>query len=184
MFSRNVGFRSIYNLDKLFPNSQFDFSSAPEKSAKEAAISSSDKFHGFIPMDQLTIRVSRSSGPGGQNVNKVNTKVDVRFNVDSAVWIPAHLKELLKKNYRTRITKDGYFVMDSEKTRKQSYNLADCLDKIRFILRNLEKPQVVITEEEQEVIQARARKAASERLREKREQSSIKSSRRMDDAFS
>jgi peptidyl-tRNA hydrolase ICT1 len=49
-------------------------------------------------MDQLDITYSRSSGPGGQNVNKVNTKVEVRFQPSSATWISEDVKsKLLEK---------------------------------------------------------------------------------------
>lgn len=44
-------------------------------------------------MDKLKITYSRSSGPGGQNVNKVDTKVDLRFHVKTAEWIPEIVRE-------------------------------------------------------------------------------------------
>lgn len=51
-------------------------------------------------MDKIKITYSRSSGPGGQNVNKVNTKVDIRFNVKEATWLHEEIKtELLKVIY-------------------------------------------------------------------------------------
>lgn len=46
------------------------------------------KFSGYIPIEELDVTYSRSSGPGGQNVNCVDTKVDVRFKVEGAKWIP------------------------------------------------------------------------------------------------
>ena len=48
-------------------------------------------------LDQLDITYSRSSGPGGQNVNKVNTKVDIRFHLDSASWISDEIKQKLRE---------------------------------------------------------------------------------------
>jgi peptidyl-tRNA hydrolase ICT1 len=57
-----------------------------------------DKFNGFIPVDQLQITYDRSSGAGGQNVNKVATKVDLRFHVDSASWISDAVKNRLKED--------------------------------------------------------------------------------------
>lgn len=54
-----------------------------------------NKFNGYIPMNQLKITYSRSSGPGGQNVNCVDTKVDIRFHVTSADWLSEETKKLL-----------------------------------------------------------------------------------------
>lgn len=51
-------------------------------------------------MDQVQVTYDRSSGPGGQNVNKVNTKVDLRFQVKTASFISDKVKERLMKNVR------------------------------------------------------------------------------------
>lgn len=64
------------------------------------------KFNGFIPIDQLEITYSRSSGPGGQNVNTVNTKVDLRFNVKNAKWLSDDLKDKLLENVRKKRKND------------------------------------------------------------------------------
>lgn len=53
------------------------------------------KFSGFIPLDKVQITYSASSGPGGQNVNCVNTKVDLRFQVDSATWLSEEIRTKL-----------------------------------------------------------------------------------------
>jgi protein subunit release factor B len=50
----------------------------------------------FYYSEQLKITASRSGGPGGQNANKVNSKVDVRFHVDDAKWLDNELKEKVK----------------------------------------------------------------------------------------
>lgn len=54
-----------------------------------------NRFNGYIPMNNITVTYSRSSGPGGQNVNKLDTKVDVRFHVESAEWISEVVRERL-----------------------------------------------------------------------------------------
>lgn len=56
------------------------------------------KFSGYIPVDELDITYSRSSGPGGQHVNRIETKVDLRFHVQSASWISDKVKERLASN--------------------------------------------------------------------------------------
>lgn len=53
------------------------------------------KFSGYIPIEELDVTYSRSSGPGGQNVNCVDTKVDVRFKVETAKWIPEIVRSRL-----------------------------------------------------------------------------------------
>lgn len=60
----------------------------------------SDKFNGVIPMNKLDVKYSRSSGPGGQNVNKLETKVDVRFHVATADWIPKETRERFLKEVK------------------------------------------------------------------------------------
>ena len=67
-----------------------------------------------IPVHQLTYTHSRSSGPGGQNVNKVNSKVDIRFNVDEADWIPDEAKQRLKQEWAHHINKEGQLFLQSQ----------------------------------------------------------------------
>lgn len=62
-------------------------------------------------MDRLKITYSRSSGPGGQNVNMVNSKVDLRFNVQKATWISDDVKTKLLQNVRVSLSMpDCYLV--------------------------------------------------------------------------
>lgn len=56
---------------------------------------SDGKFTGYIPLKEMEITYSRSSGPGGQNVNRIDTKVDLRFHVQSASWISDVVKQRL-----------------------------------------------------------------------------------------
>ena len=67
----------------------------------------------YIPESYLEVNHSRSSGPGGQNVNKVNTKVEIRFKIDEAHWLPEDVRQRLREQRPQNITKDGEFVVTS-----------------------------------------------------------------------
>ncbi|KAG0231068.1 hypothetical protein BGW41_002324 [Actinomortierella wolfii] len=93
-----------------------------------------------IPKGLLTINFVRASGPGGQNVNKgkgietllssFNTKVDMRFAVDEALWLPPYVREQLKTKESNKINKNGELVMQSDAKRTQMANLDDCMSKL------------------------------------------------------
>jgi peptidyl-tRNA hydrolase ICT1 len=94
----------------------------------------------------VEINYSRSSGPGGQNVNCVSTKAEIRFHLLSAEWIPEAIRAKLAEQLKNQLTKEGYFVIKSERTRSQQLNLADALDKLRDMIhsaaQSIATPQV------------------------------------------
>ena len=158
-----AGYKSQYNQEYLYPESNRDFTSNPTH--KEVDSEGENAFSGYIPVDDLDIRYTKSSGPGGQNVNKRNTKVEVRFNVDSATWIPDWIKPNILQNARSKINKDGYLIVTSDRTRKALLNQADCLDKVRNIVWS---SSVKEYEPDQSIEQERQDKARRAILREKR----------------
>ncbi|KAB1217081.1 Peptidyl-tRNA hydrolase ICT1, mitochondrial [Morella rubra] len=87
----------------------------------------------IIWLDHVTVNFARSGGPGGQNVNKVNTKVDMRFNVKSADWLSDRIKEKIIQMEKNRINKDGELVISSTKTRTQKGNIQDALEKLQVL---------------------------------------------------
>lgn len=87
-----------------------------------------------IPFTEFDFSFSRSGGPGGQNVNKVNSKVTLRWNIAKSPTLPGDVRERFVQKNRRRITIDGDFVMHSERYRDQGRNVADCLEKLRELL--------------------------------------------------
>ena len=79
----------------------------------------------------------RSSGPGGQNVNKVNTKVRLRWAVQRAASVGESLRERIRLKYRRRITAEGEFLVTSQRFRDQDRNRADCLEKLAALIRDV-----------------------------------------------
>jgi len=88
----------------------------------------------FIALDKLDWQFNRSSGPGGQNVNKVNTKAEVRFNVIDADWIPEEVKMRLIDQYSNRVNGEGELVISSQEHRTQVGNKKECIVKLKNIL--------------------------------------------------
>ena len=77
---------------------------------------------------------SRSSGAGGQHVNKVNTKVELRFNVKTSKILSGSEKELVLKNLKNRISSAGILIIVSQQTRSQTRNKQICIDKFYELL--------------------------------------------------
>ncbi|EAT37697.1 AAEL010339-PA [Aedes aegypti] len=170
---RNYSFKSDLSLDKIYPSSNLRLYTPPPPHA------TGDKFTGFIPLDKLEITHSRSSGPGGQNVNTVSTKVDIRFHLESANWLSEATRKRLAELHKNRITKDGYLFVRSELTRSQQMNTADALEKLRNFIRQAEIPvSAEMSPETQEMLRRRHEKAARERLAIKRSRSQTKADRR------
>ncbi|KAK5640692.1 hypothetical protein RI129_009239 [Pyrocoelia pectoralis] len=164
-------YKSAIALDTLYPNSTLQLTTPN-------FMNDAEKFNGYIPINELDITYSKSSGPGGQNVNKVNTKVDVRFQLESATWLNSKIKEVLKSKLKTKMTNDGFLVFRSDITRSQQLNLADCLDKIRRCIYSSMVLDPVSNEETVEHHRRRYEKSIRERLLRKRQRSQLKEDRR------
>ena len=122
--------------DETLVNEQFEITLDFEK--EEAKLQNLPEpempFDGIIPQHKLDIRYVRSSGPGGQNVNKVSTKADVRFNIDAADWLPPVVKQRLKLQQAHRVNAEGELVIQASVHRTQEQNLKDAVNRIKTMV--------------------------------------------------
>ncbi len=88
----------------------------------------------FYHESEIVFTFTRSDGPGGQNVNKVNTKVTLRWNIIASANCPSAVKERFAKKFKNRLSDDGEVVISSTRFRSQIRNKADCLEKLNDML--------------------------------------------------
>ena len=87
-----------------------------------------------VPAAALSVRAVRASGPGGQNVNKVATKIDLRVDLDGIEGLPDAARARLTALARHRLDAEGRLVVTSQATRNQARNLEDARDKVRALI--------------------------------------------------
>src|SRR5262245_66357158 len=125
-----------------------------------------------IPLDEFEWSFARSSGPGGQNVNKVASKAVLRWAFDQSPSVPDDVKARFPDRFPSRLTTEGDVVIASELTRDQARNREDCLEKLAAMLRSA----AAVPKVRRPTKPSRA--AKRRRLEAKRQQSVRKAARR------
>lgn len=93
-----------------------------------------------IPLREFRFTYSRSSGPGGQNVNKLNTKALLRWAMLKSPSLPEAVRQRLAAKFPRRITSEGDLLITSQRFRDAGRNTADCLEKLRGMLLEVAEP--------------------------------------------
>ena len=88
----------------------------------------------LVPASAIEVRAVRSSGPGGQNVNKVASKIEMHVDLDDVVGLTPHARERIALLPGVRFDAEGRLLVTSQRFRDQPANLADARDKVRELL--------------------------------------------------
>jgi ribosome-associated protein len=87
-----------------------------------------------IPDSEFEWTFARSSGPGGQNVNKVNSKAVLRWSPVTSSSLPSDVRERFVSRYASRLTVAGELILTSQRSRDQNRNVEDCLERLKEML--------------------------------------------------
>ena len=131
-----------------------------------------EELRGRIPSNEMVFTASRSSGPGGQNINKVNTKVELRFNINKSEALTANEKFLLFEKLKKKINTDGDLIVVSQSERTQLMNKKKAEEKfLKLIIKALTiNPERIAT--------TPSKASNKKRLEKKKKHSNIKKLRK------
>jgi ribosome-associated protein len=95
-----------------------------------------------IPEDELHFDASRSGGPGGQNVNKVSSRVTLTFDVNASIGLSGDQKRIVMEKLSGRINKQGVLRVISQRTRSQELNRSDATARFSELIREALTPRI------------------------------------------
>lgn len=127
----------------------------------------------FLNENELKFDFIRASGPGGQNVNKVSTAVQLRFNVINSNSFDENIKENILKKEKNRISRDGTLIIEAKRFRTQEKNRADAINRLINIIKRASQKQ------KKRIKTNPSEKAKEKRLNEKKKRSDIKKLRKI-----
>jgi len=127
----------------------------------------------FLNENELKFDFVRASGPGGQNVNKVSTAVQLRFNVINSNSLDENIKENILKKEKNRISRDGTLIIEAKRFRTQEKNRADAINRLINIIKRASQKQ------KKRIKTNPPEKAKEKRLIEKKKRSDIKKLRKI-----
>jgi ribosome-associated protein len=129
--------------------------------------------NGYLFLDESEIEESfiRASGPGGQNVNKVSSAVQIRFDLSASRSLPEDVRERLARLAGRRLTRDGVIIITAQRYRTQERNRQDALDRLVALIRRASelptprRPTKPTRAAKERRLEAKARRAAVKELR-------------------
>lgn len=96
-----------------------------------------------VPYAEFDWSYARSSGAGGQHVNRTNSKAVLRWRPLESPSLPSDVRERFASTFAARLTNEGELVVSAETHRDQARNVAECLDKVRRMLEQVARPPKV-----------------------------------------
>jgi ribosome-associated protein len=127
-----------------------------------------------IPENEFIFVTSRSSGPGGQNVNKVNTRVELRFNIKLTNCLSTTEKELIYTKLKNRINSAGEIIIKSQSERTQLSNRKKSVEKLMALISE------ALTENPERRPTSPTKRSQIERVDQKKKRGMIKRTRQED----